>query len=150
VEAKATSRPIHATLPWPPSVNHYWKSSGKRRYISPQARQWLEEALWLLTKARDTRPTIQGEVAVSITVYPPDRRKRDLDNLLKPILDALAKSGVIEDDYQVAGLHIERFCPEKPGRVEVLIDETECVGADILPVLKNGGSYTELSRLESV
>jgi crossover junction endodeoxyribonuclease RusA len=113
---------LKATLPWPPSVNHYWKSNGTRRYISPQARQWLEEALWLLKQARGGRPTIQGEVAVRIVAYPPDHRKRDLDNLLKPILDALTKSGIIEDDYQVADLHMTRRASEKPGKVQVVVE----------------------------
>jgi crossover junction endodeoxyribonuclease RusA len=122
VEAKTTSGPIHATLPWPPSVNHYWKANGKRRYISPQARQWLEEALWLLKQARNGRATIRSEVAVRIVAYPPDRKKRDLDNLLKALLDALKKAEVIGDDHQVADLHMKRRASEKPGKVQVVVE----------------------------
>lgn len=42
--------------------------------------------------------SIGGPVSVSVLVVRPDRRKRDLDNLLKAVLDTLVLLGVIEDD----------------------------------------------------
>jgi len=54
-----------------------------------------------------------------IRVFPPDRRRRDLDNILKASLDALVKAGVVEDDYLVRRLVVERDEPQKPGWVEV-------------------------------
>lgn len=33
--------------------------------------------------------------------FPPDRRRRDLDNLQKPVLDVLQHAGVYEDDSQI-------------------------------------------------
>jgi crossover junction endodeoxyribonuclease RusA len=33
--------------------------------------------------------------------FPPDRRRRDLDNIQKPVLDALEHVGVYEDDSQI-------------------------------------------------
>jgi Holliday junction resolvase RusA-like endonuclease len=41
---------------------------------------------------------IPGDVSVEILIIKPDRRKRDLDNLAKSILDALVLNGVIDDD----------------------------------------------------
>jgi len=32
-----------------------------------------------------------GMLAVKVRAYPPDRRKRDIDNIQKPLLDALEK-----------------------------------------------------------
>ena len=61
-------------------------------------------------------------VAVFIFARPPDRRKRDLDNILKAILDALVYGGVIKDDYQVEEIHLIRKPPEPGGRVEVYLE----------------------------
>lgn len=49
------------------------------------------------------------KLKVHIEAYPPDKRKRDLDNLFKSLLDALEKSGVFKDDRQIDALSIERM-----------------------------------------
>jgi len=84
---------VKARLRWPPTINHYWKARGWRRFISREARAWLEEAIWVLREARGRSVTIRGEVEVVVRVFPPDRRRRDLDNILKASLDALVKAG---------------------------------------------------------
>jgi crossover junction endodeoxyribonuclease RusA len=88
-------RRLEVKLPWPPSVNHYWKARGGRRFISPTAKAWLDEAILLL---RATRVRFDGPVRVSMFLSPPDRRRRDGDNLEKAVMDALVKAGVIQDD----------------------------------------------------
>ena len=42
--------------------------------------------------------TIKGPFKLEMTVQRPDSRKRDLDNLLKAVLDALQAAGTVEDD----------------------------------------------------
>jgi crossover junction endodeoxyribonuclease RusA len=69
------------------------------------------------------RRNLLGELQVSILAFPPDLRRRDLDNTLKATLDSLQKCGVYEDDFQIARLTIERCRPSKPGRLEVSILE---------------------------
>jgi crossover junction endodeoxyribonuclease RusA len=66
-----------------------------------------------------------GEVAVYVFAHPPDRRKRDLDNITKALLDALVRAGVLKDDYQVARLYAERDLPEPPGKVRLVVEEVE-------------------------
>jgi len=46
-------------------------------------------------------PRIQGDVSVGMVLYPPDRRRRDLDNYRKALWDALTHAGIWEDDSQV-------------------------------------------------
>ncbi|UZX16542.1 RusA family crossover junction endodeoxyribonuclease [Thermus sp. PS18] len=112
---------LDITFPWPPSVNHYWAARGNGRYLSPQAKAWHKEA-WALLKAQRVRFT--GEVAVYLMAYPPDRRRRDLDNILKAVLDALVKAQVLEDDHQVAELHLVRRPPlGGGGKVRVVVEE---------------------------
>lgn len=50
---------------------------------------------------------IAGHLSVVICAFPPDRRRRDLDNLLKATLDALARAGVYEDDSQIKRIEME-------------------------------------------
>jgi crossover junction endodeoxyribonuclease RusA len=65
--------------------------------------------------------TDDRRLAVEILAFPPDRRKRDLDNLYKALLDSVSKAGVIPDDEQIDDLRICRMASEKPGRVQVHI-----------------------------
>jgi crossover junction endodeoxyribonuclease RusA len=48
----------------------------------------------------DHRKPVTGSLSIQIDVYPPDRRRRDLDNILKALLDSLGHAAVIEDDSQ--------------------------------------------------
>ena len=97
---------LEVRLPWPPSVNHYWKARGSRRFISPAAKAWLDEAVLLL---RAARVRFEGPVKVSMFLSPPNRRRRDGDNLEKAIMDSLVKAGVIQDDSL---WHVPRSCKE--------------------------------------
>lgn len=65
-----------------------------------------------------------GRLAVRLDAYPPDRRKRDLDNIGKAFLDALIHGGVYRDDSQIDRLEIIRGEPFPPsGRIDVAIEE---------------------------
>ena len=57
--------------------------------------------------------------AVTFKVYPPDRRKRDLDNVLKASIDALQHCGLIDDDANIWRLEVERGEVVKGGYIEV-------------------------------
>lgn len=50
------------------------------------------------------RETLACPLAVEITFYPPDRRKRDLDNLPKSLFDSLTDAGVWKDDSLIQDL----------------------------------------------
>ena len=45
-----------------------------------------------------------GMLAVKVRAYPPDRRKRDIDNIQKPLLDALEKGKAFYNDCQIKHL----------------------------------------------
>lgn len=49
---------------------------------------------------------LNKQLKVTITAYRPDNRRRDLDNLLKAVLDALTHAGVYEDDHLICDLRI--------------------------------------------
>jgi crossover junction endodeoxyribonuclease RusA len=97
---------ISIELPFPPSVNHYWGQSGKRRYIGKKGKQFREEVITIVEKEKIR--TLFGRLAVHVNLYPPDRRKRDVDNCMKSLLDALEHGGCYENDSQIDELHIIR------------------------------------------
>lgn len=99
------------TLPWPPSVNHYWRHPNKgplagRHLISEEGRQYRQAVYAAILGDKSAPRSLAGEVAVCITAYRPDRRKRDLDNLCKSVLDALTYASAWEDDSQIVDLRI--------------------------------------------
>ena len=51
--------------------------------------------------------------------------KRDLDNILKSLLDSLDHAGVFDDDEQIDELHVLRAGVEKPGNVAISLVEIE-------------------------
>lgn len=103
---------ITIELPWPPSVNHYWRHTKNGHYISLEGSIYRETVFWSTASFRN-RFSAQERLSVYIDAFPPDKRKRDLDNILKSLLDALQKSGVYQDDSQIDNLTIVRKLPLK-------------------------------------
>lgn len=102
-------------LPYPPSVNHLWRRVGCRMYLSQGGRAF-RRAVQAALAEQGVRP-IAGRLAVTIVVHPPDRRRRDLDNVLKALLDALQHGGAYHDDAQIDILHVRRDVCAPGGRV---------------------------------
>lgn len=114
-------------LPWPPSVNHYWKTTTRRGrpivLLSKKGEDYRLAVIKTVLLDRVPMNVLSGRLSVAISAFPPDRRCRDLDNLFKAILDCLKCSGVIRDDGDIDVLSIARMLPEKGGRVHVEIFE---------------------------
>lgn len=88
---------ITVDLPFPPGVNNlYLNINGRGRILTPRYRDWQAEAAGMILQQRPGR--MFGEFDVAITLTRPDKRKRDIDGLIKAILDALVKSSVVQDD----------------------------------------------------
>ena len=116
------------TLDWPPTVNTYWRqyvTKGVARVLlSERGRKYKERAALQLMSQGVVRE-LQGRVSVLIDAYVPDYRKRDLDNILKPLLDVMEDYGVFEDDEQIDILTVRRRNKEKPGRVDIQVEEID-------------------------
>jgi crossover junction endodeoxyribonuclease RusA len=112
---------IELELPFPPSVNHYYRRVGPRTLISREGRRFRERVCSLLA-AIGVRP-LAGPLRLEIDVYPPDRRRRDVDNLQKGLLDALEHGGLYRNDSQIADLRIKRRGCVPGGRTLVRIWE---------------------------
>jgi|SRR4051812_10260592 crossover junction endodeoxyribonuclease RusA len=116
------------SLPFPPSVNTYWRHIAKgklagRVLISEKGRAYRIECARTLLVQRVPRGAVSGKLKVQIFASPPDRRTRDLDNMLKASLDALKHCEVVRDDADIDDLHITRGSVRKDGELQVLITE---------------------------
>ena len=113
-------------LPYPPYTgnNQYGKGRGGRKFLKPEMRGW-QARVWAacVDYVGALNGTFVGPVALAVQWYPPDRRRRDGDNLAKVIKDALTKAWVWEDDSQVEKLYVEKHAPVKGGKVVVTIQQ---------------------------
>ena len=104
-------------LPWPPSVNRYWRRGRGRTHLSDAGRQYREDGTAAILADTGLPDTIECDVAVIARLHPPDYRRRDTDNVLKPLLDLLEHVGVVRDDNQVVDVHALRRSVRAPGSV---------------------------------
>lgn len=120
--------PLRFEVPYPPTVNTYWRHvivNGRVRVlISKRGREYRRQVYRALLAAGVYKErTLMAPLVVTVSYLPPDRKKRDLDNLAKALLDALTHCGVYADDSQVRELN-QKFGPVTPGgRAEVEVKE---------------------------
>lgn len=100
-------------LPWPPSVNHYYRHVGSRVLISKIGRTYREKIVSKLHL--DAVEKYSGPVELHIELYPPDNRRRDVDNSLKCLLDAFTHGGLYDDDSQIRKLTVIKRDVMPPG-----------------------------------
>lgn len=96
---------ITLTLPWPPSVNKYWRTFQGRMIISAEGRSYRKAVADQVLIQRGAKH-YAGKLRVQIEAFRPDNRRRDLDNLLKAVLDGCTHAGVWEDDSNIVDLRI--------------------------------------------
>lgn len=107
-------------IPYPPSTNRYYRNVQGRTLISREGRAFREQVCLQLASGGRKPPT-QGRIALCMDAFPPDRRRRDLDNLQKPSLDAMQHAGVYQDDSQVDLLITRRCEPSDQPHIHVRI-----------------------------
>jgi hypothetical protein len=106
-------------LPFPPASlsghneGRWWNTSA----IVAKHRKWAA----LATLAADARAPEAGDVRVSVTFYPPDRRgdRVNFPNRMKPYWDGIADGLKVNDSRFLPSYHFAEPC--KPGKVVVEI-----------------------------
>jgi crossover junction endodeoxyribonuclease RusA len=114
---------IELTLPWPPSVNTYWRMVNNRMIISEAGRKYrvaVAEQVFLQSRGKTTT----GKLKVTIEAWRPDNRRRDLDNLLKAVLDSMGHAGLYIDDSLIVDLRIY-WAEDIAGMLKIKIEEQE-------------------------
>lgn len=112
---------IRLNLPYPPSVNAYWLTAGKRKYISKRGVAFKSDVAQIVSQLEGYG---DKAVEVSIILFPRDKRLLDIDNCCKAILDSL-QGYIYDDDQQVWKLSVERGEKIKGGGCQVTIKPYE-------------------------
>lgn len=112
---------IKLKLPYPPSVNHYWGQVGSKKFLGKKGKEFRENVFICAVNAR--QGVLNGRLEVKVYLYPPDKRKRDIDNVLKSLLDAMEHASIYENDSQIDKLCITRMEVAAGGYCEVTISQ---------------------------
>lgn len=111
-------------LPYPPTVNTYWRKRPAGGMFISEAGQAFAENAFPHIIASGIRLGGKARIRMVGALWVPDRRTRDIDNLWKPIMDNLARGGVYENDSQVDDLRMIRMGMDRDDpRVELWISE---------------------------
>ena len=115
-----------ATIPGPPVSWSRARSRNGQHFTSARSRDYREHVQYHVGPVIPRGWPVDARYAVVVHVYQPTRRRCDVDNFGKAILDALnpgkgpgAFSGVWGDDAQVDRLEIERHYDRDNPRVTV-------------------------------
>jgi Holliday junction resolvase RusA-like endonuclease len=96
-------------LPVPPSTNNLFRNgSHGGRYKTKAYKAWIAEAGWEIMHQRP--PTLHPPLrtCLRVLIEAPIGPNRDIDNVLKPLLDVLTTMGVYADDKLIDRLEIVR------------------------------------------
>lgn len=107
-------------LQFPPSVNRLWKVAKGKVYRSADYEAWRAPAAWE-ARVQAGPKKITGQFKLTAHFVRPDNRHRDLDNLLKALLDALQHGGVIANDKNC--IEISAKWVEEGPPCEVMLEE---------------------------
>lgn len=123
---------IRLVLPWPISINAYWKSrvikvNGKSMsstYVTAAGVKFQRDVLAAVIEQIGQHSPLHGRLSVTMTFHQPTARKCDISNYVKTTEDALTKARVWVDDEQIDEEHLYRSPIDRVNpRVEVDIEE---------------------------
>ena len=107
----------------PPSVNSLWVNKPNGRYKSKRGKIFENLACGELKKQFRCKP-LANSLKVHIRLYFKDKRKRDIDNYNKAILDSMTEI-VYEDDSQIKELNVKKLVGCGFNKVEIEVEELE-------------------------
>lgn len=119
---------LELILPYPfVSGNHYkTHTRGGHVYITKKGEAYRKAVKAAVLGAMSRKPyllnilPISKKVDVTVTMHPPDRRKRDKDNAEKVLYDALTLAGVWVDDSLIGRKVFEEWGDPIRGGVAVV------------------------------
>jgi crossover junction endodeoxyribonuclease RusA len=125
-------------LPFPPTINNYYVKTQRGVFISSKGKKFRQDCINELYEQIGDRQASGDHLLVEVILFPPDLRKRDLDNYMKPLLDAITHSKLIwDDDVLIDQLFIYRGKTQNKGNKKGCTFVSVQPSGPIIPV---GGS----------
>ena len=113
-------------LPVPPSTNNlFFNGRGGRRHKTPRYKAWLKECSQHFLTLGYHRYDKKDKTKQCVILDVPINYQRDLDNVIKPTLDALKQSSVIPDDRWVNEIHAYRTRGSEEKMMVYILKERE-------------------------
>lgn len=105
----------------PKSTQHIYglqcRGAYPSRYMTTEGKQ-IKQGYQLEAKCQWRKKPLEGDVELWVTLYFGTKRKADLDNFNKILLDSLTDI-VYLDDSQIHALHIQRDFDKANPRIEI-------------------------------
>lgn len=108
-------------MPYPPSVNGYWRTYKNRQIISERGRSYRSLAIRTMKNLNLDNEGLSDRLRVTVTIHPPTLRKYDIDNWCKAPFDALTHAKFWIDDEQVDKLEVLKGEKIKGGLIRVRV-----------------------------
>jgi crossover junction endodeoxyribonuclease RusA len=126
---------IRLVLPWPISINAYWKirvikikgAAMASTYVSAAGVRFQKNVLAAVIEQLGQHSPLHGRLSVTMRFYGPNARKYDISNFVKTTEDALTKARVWVDDEQIDEEHIYRG-PIDRGKPRVELEISQLPG----------------------
>lgn len=99
---------------YPPTINTYYTRTQRGLFISTKGRKFRDELIKDFHEQLGGMSKITGKVRIDVIAWVPDNRVRDLDNIMKPVMDAMTHAGFWEDDCQVDQMCVYRGAKVSP------------------------------------
>ena len=109
----------------PLSTNHIYRHAGKFTYMTAEGKSLKESYQWQ-AKVQCKQKMFASEIKVKIKLFFGDKRKRDIDNHNKIVLDSLTNI-VWVDDSLIMELYIIKDYDKQDPRVELEIETVDKV-----------------------
>lgn len=96
------------TLPFPPSVNGYWRSTSRGTLISEGGRKYRVNVIAAVFQQLRRRPqAITHDIDIHVVLYPQNRAKRELDNFQKSLTEAVTHAVAWGHEIQIKRILVE-------------------------------------------
>ena len=133
---------ILLNLPYPPSLWALYRGWGKGRNKTERYKTWLRAAgNEILATPRELRQPITGQFTLCALAGRPDKRLRDLDNIMKACCDLLQAHGLVENDCRAQSISVAWSPSVEKRRIELRVwpwdDERTAIG-DLPPESTRG------------
>lgn len=118
---------LELILPVAPSVNTYYRKFNNRMVVSEKGRNYQKKVQEIVQQEKPKSFRADDRLRLEVDFYPPDKRRRDLDNFCgKALQDSLQYSGIYYDDEQIDSVEYTRCeIDRKNPRMEVRLEKIQ-------------------------